>query len=558
MSDGTTRMPWADGPRQQPVSEPAKTVSTHLESPAGLEHWPNDIWSDYPFAYVRLTTLRVEGEVHLLFGCVEMLPREIQPLPGYNAPTLRLPRGATAKSSLTLLTLEAALRWYEDSLSGALTIPGTDGPARVCTVRLAPEPRFGDLVVARTPTVQVNWRSGPRMHRMVPMDALPESVAGMLTLSPGRSDLRNWLIEHCFIDLIANPDCAGGLVLLAANPIVREASHYPLRKLPDGGEVLGVRLVPRNDCSLDTIRVRLSELRPDGYSSMREISLDPLGEAEVILPQEVQDTALEVSCTRRGLLSAPPYTSFLRSVAFQIRPVHATMSVEVPARSKRRRGGRYEVPVAHPGLTSAGLVGRPAESGAAARLALLLGARAAAVGKLTEEIVFRDDPQFAVSLVRSLVSHAMSRVLFVDQYFSFDDIREFALSAWSGSCSISILTSTKVDWTKPLGHFATSKPHGDLMVSDLDGINRVRTRNGLPAVNVGIMDAPGFHDRFLIIDDAIWLFGNSFRSLGDGTVSMASKVRDASTLLPMLVNASTDAEPFTAYWGRIKPKGGAT
>jgi hypothetical protein len=382
--------------RQKPTGETAKIVSARKETPAGLEHWPDDIWSDYPFAYVRLTTLRVAREIHLLFGCVEMLPREIQPLPDYYAPRLKLRRGATATSSLTVLTLEAALRWYEDSRSGVLAIPGTDGPARVRTACLAPEPRLGNLVVARTPTVPVSWHSGPRMHRMVPMDALPEAVTGRLAPTPDGSALHAWLIEHCFIDLVANPDCAGGLVLLAANPIVRGVSEYPLRKLPDGREVLGVKLVPRSGSSLDTIRVRLSELRPDGHSLMQEVSLDPFGEAEVILPQEAQDTALEVSCTRRGLLSAPPHTGFLRSVGFEIRPVRATMSVEVPARSKRQD------------------------------------------------------------------------------------------------------------------------------------------------------------------DDAVWLFGNSFRSLGDGTVSMASKVRDASILLPMLVNASTEAESFVEFWGRTKPKGGAT
>jgi hypothetical protein len=290
---------------------------------------------------------------------------------------------------------------------------------------------------------------------------------------------------------------------------------------------------------------------------MQEVPLDPLGEAEVTLSQQVQDTALEVSCTRRGLLSAPPHTGFLRSIAFETRLVRATMSVEVPARSKGRDGSRYEVPVADSGLTVAGLAGRPAESGAAVRLALLLGTRTAAVGKPTEEVVFRDDRPFAVSFVRGLVSHARSRALFVDPYFSFDDIREFALSAWSGSCRISILTSAKAAWTKPLDHFATGKPHGDLMATDLEAINRIRTRNGLPSVNVGVMDDPGFHDRFLVVDDIVWLFGNSFRSLGDGTVSMASKVRDASILLPMLVNASTEAESFTGFWERIKPKGGA-
>jgi hypothetical protein len=544
--------------RQKPTGETGKIVSARKETPAGLEHWPDDIWSDYPFAYVRLTTLRVAREIHLLFGCVEMLPREIQPLPDYYAPRLKLRRGATATSSLTVLTLEAALRWYEDSRSGVLAIPGTDGPARVRTACLAPEPRLGNLVVARTPTVPVSWHSGPRMHRMVPMDALPEAVTGRLAPTPDGSALHAWLIEHCFIDLVANPDCAGGLVLLAANPIVRGVSEYPLRKLPDGREVLGVKLVPRSGSSLDTIRVRLSELRPDGHSLMQEVSLDPFGEAEVILPQEAQDTALEVSCTRRGLLSAPPHTGFLRSVGFEIRPVRATMSVEVPARSKRQDRSRYKVPVAASALTVASLVGRPAESGAAARLALLLGTRTAAVGRPTEEIVFGEDRQFAVSFVRSLVSHAMSRLLFVDPYFSFDDVRDFALSAWSGSCRVSILTSARAAWTKPLGHLATDKPHGELMVTDLEAINRVRTRNGLLSVNVGVMNVPGFHDRFLVVDDAVWLFGNSFRSLGDGTVSMASKVRDASILLPMLVNASTEAESFVEFWGRTKPKGGAT
>lgn len=539
------------------MGETGKIVSARAEYPAGLEHWPDELWSDYPLAYVRLVTLRTERESHLLFACVEMLPREIQPLPDYHAPQLKLPRGATAMSSLAVLTLEAALRWYEDALSGMLVIPGTDGPARVCAVRLAPEPRLGKFVVARTPTVPVSWHSGPRMHRMVPMDGLPEAVSKALTPTPSGCKLRDWLIEHSFIDLVANPDCAGGLVLLAANPIVRDMFHYPLRKLPDGREVLGVRLVPRNDCSLDTIRVRFSELRPDGHSSTPEVSLDPLGEAEVILPQEARDTALEVSCTRRGLLSAPPHTGFLRSIGFEGRLVRAMMSVEVPARSKARDGSRYEVPVADAGLAVAGEAGRPAESGAAARLELLLGTRTAPVGEPAEEVVFGNDRPFAVSFVRGLVSRAISRALFVDPYFSFDDIRDFALSAWSGSCRVSVLTSARAAWTKPLSHLATGKPHGDLMLADLEEINRVLNGNRLSAINVGVMGDPGFHDRFLVVDDIVWFFGNSFRSLGDGEVSMASKVRDASVLLPMLLDASAAAISFAEFWGRNRPKGNA-
>lgn len=518
-------------------------------SPADLEHWPNEIWSDYPVAYVRMTTLRVDGDIHLLFGCVELLPREIAPLPSHQAPRLNLPRGASAMSSLNVLATDVALRWYESVLAGPISIPGMDGPANIRTVRLAPEPHLGDLVVARTPTVPVAWTSGPRMHRMVPMEALPEGVAALLTPTSCRPALRDWMLEHCLIDLAAHPDCAGGLVLLAANPIIRHVSEYPLRKLPDGREVLGIRLVPRGGCSLDTIKVRLSEIRPDGIGFAQDIALDEFGEAEVILSQEARDTALEVSCSRRGLLHAVPHTGFLRSIGLEMRPVRATMSVEVPARSKAQPGSRHDVPVADSRLTVVSQVGRPAETGAPSRLESLLAARAQPVGRITEQVVFRDDRQFAITFVRGLVAHASSRALFVDPYFSFDDIREFALSAWLGSCTVSVLTSVRVGWTKRVQHLATKQPHGDMMIADLEQINRIRNSSGLSSVEVGIMGEPGIHDRFLVADDSVWHFGDSFRSLG-GALSMASKIRDMPSLLPMLLNAQAKAIPFAQYWAR--------
>ena len=139
-------------------------------SRAGLEHWPAEVWSDYAAAYVRLTTLRTDGDHHLLFGCVELLPREIAPLPSHRAPRLSLPRGASAMSSLTVLTPEAALQWYEGALSGMVALPGVDAPPTIRAVRLAAEPRLGDLVGARVATVPVGWQTGPRMHRLVPME----------------------------------------------------------------------------------------------------------------------------------------------------------------------------------------------------------------------------------------------------------------------------------------------------------------------------------------------------------------------------------------------------
>jgi len=87
------------------------------------------------------------------------------------------------------------------------------------------------------------------------------------------------------------------------------------------------------------------------------------------------------------------------------------------------------------------------------------------------------------------------------------------------------------------------------MIADLEQINRIRNGSGLSSVEVGIMGEPGIHDRFLVVDDAVWHFGDSFRSLG-GALSMASKVRDMPSLLPMLLDAQAHATAFAEYWAR--------
>lgn len=529
-------------------------MSAPEQPPVGLEHWPDDIWTDYPRAYIRLTTLRVARMTHLLFGCVELVPREIPPLPDYDVPQLKLRQGASAKSSLRVVDLEAAIRWYEASVSQRLTIPGTRTQGCIQSVRLAPEPRLGRLVVSTTQTVPVACHLGLRMHRMVPMDDLPAGVTDLLTDLNDGAKLRAWLRNNCFFDLVACPDCAGGLVMLAPNPILRAVSEYPSRTLPDGREVIGVRAVPRSGCSLNTIRLRFSELRLDGYSTMQEVSLDDLGEAEVTLPQKAQKTAIEVICTKRGLLSLPPHTAFLRSVSSEIWLSQDKMTVSVPPRTASRRGSRYDVAVSSCVWTVTGSVGHLPEGGAAYRLAELLRARPPASDAPAEEVVFRDDLDDAASFVRNLVSHARSRVIFVDRYFSFDDIREFSLAVRSGSCSITVLTGSEQKWSAPLAHLCSAELHGDILVKDLDYVNARRRQHNLSAIDVRVMCSPSFHDRFLVVDDAVWLFGGSFRSLGSGAISVAVKMRNAAVLLPTLIAAVEAAEPFDDYWSRTKKR----
>ena len=548
----------AAGPNRPSKSYPtikSQPVTHHPTPPAGLEHWPDEIWQDYKDAYIRLTTLHVEQRTHLLFACVELLPRETPTIPGYNTPRLKLRGGASARSSLRLLALADALRWYEESLQGSLPIPGCGQERPVSTIRLSPEPRLGELVIARIPTLPLRSCAGLRMHRMVPMEALPSSVSQQLAGQPAEKKLRPWLIEHCFFDLLACPDCIGGLVILADNPVLRAVSHYPLHTSTDGREIMHVRAIPRTGHSLDTIRLRLNELRPDGHSVAADVTLDALGEADVSLPQKACKTSLEVRCTRRGLLSSPPYTPFLRAASFEIRPVRGRIAIEVPARKAGRASSRYEIEMTDQNLVVPVLVGESEVSSAPPRLTLLLNSRSVPTGIPVEEVIFRDDRPFAVSFVRGLAANAINRILFVDPYFSFEDIREFALASKPRTLPIEILTGASANWTEQLKHSGSAASHGELMLADLKKINEFQLNWGLPAVNVSVMSNLVIHDRFLVVDNTVWQFGNSFRSLGTGPISTAVKIRQPSLLFTTLDEVIQKADNFQSYWDKVKNKG---
>lgn len=98
---------------------------------AELAPWRLD--EDYDGALVRLATLRLRTEQHLIFGYVELFPRGV-PLPeAFTAgdkpwPVPELRAGTLGYSVIAVAVVEA-LRWYEAAAGGAVTVPPLKPPA---------------------------------------------------------------------------------------------------------------------------------------------------------------------------------------------------------------------------------------------------------------------------------------------------------------------------------------------------------------------------------------------------------------------------------------------
>lgn len=84
--------------------------------------WPDNIWTDYSRAAIRLVTLAHYSPPHLLFAFVELLPDEI-PAPDPIDPQRENFGDYRLTGSLIVQDVRAAITWYESAATGNLSVP---------------------------------------------------------------------------------------------------------------------------------------------------------------------------------------------------------------------------------------------------------------------------------------------------------------------------------------------------------------------------------------------------------------------------------------------------
>lgn len=502
---------------------------------------------------------------HLLFGLVELLPREI-PLPAaipeeqYRAGSIRI------RHMLRPMVAREAVAWFESAMSGTLTVPSTAHQVRVGNV--APEPPIGSLVLADRPPISAAWHAQPRISRLVRMDDVTEPVRqpmdvgleGTRGTSPKigpkvRRAVRLWIAERVHFDLFGSDDCLGGMLLFAPNPVLRGASEAFVGTDVHGNDRIEVRTIGRQGADLSTLKVRIEEHRQDGTSWNQETRLDDIGRAIVTASGRVEKVTMWIDCATRGPLVRNDPTPLGRGVEVFSQIMDPGIVIVVPPRSKSTPATQQS---AHVVGSPEPPVGRVRPPSAPERLATLLrrrelrpGLEGEAFGLDKDEHVLVDDREGAVMLIRGLARRATTRLFFVDQYFGDRDLREFASAVMYGSCRVGILTG-RSHWNE-LDELTDRSALGALMLVAIEELNdRLRRPTG-GTFDVRIMEGQRkYHDRFLVVDDQAWLVGNSFNRLGMRDVSMVSPVRTPGPVLEMLEEDFARARPFAEVWAEIQ------
>ncbi|WP_027582034.1 VPA1262 family N-terminal domain-containing protein [Bradyrhizobium sp. Ai1a-2] len=537
--------------------------------------WPN-VTTDYHGALIRLVTMRAGGKQYLLFGYVELFPRDI-PVPkrfaaGQKPWTVPNIGGdvTLAASALPMATADA-LAWYEEAARGCVIIPQAAPTVEINAPPFGVEPALGRFCVGEPVPFSAQWHGGPRIHRLVPMEDPTEAVLRLRSSSAARE----WLAENAGFDPFEREEWVASLSLVAPDPLLSGVAHFTRDRKAGGSEQLVFQAHRRHynnypDADAEALQLVMLQRRPAGWTEILPTSFDRDGFALKDFAEPVSETGFAIVCPSRGLIRMIPPTHWMEQINIGLGLVNKVFDVEVPAGGRRKPASRYKTGR----MTDAGSVqvgealprsgairvvelqevrkGRIARQSAPQQL---FGVHEANKDELTGDDLARMRRE-AESYVAGLVSHATRRVVFVDPDFGVRELQNYALRVTRDGVDVTVLTGAPhlrnvrsedaAEGSCADQKTASSVPPGVQMLGQL---RHIESRLGPSAPNVFVMPGskkPLFHDRFLVTDDTVWASGPSFNELGE-RIGLISRVHEPSVVIAAIERALSQSKPL-ADW----------
>ncbi len=413
------------------------------------------------------------------------------------------------------------LNWYREASKGTLTVPlpadaaeqgkFDGGPLRA--PRLIEEPAwprlgfpapdqtlFGGLMKTY-PTPFLGPGAAPaRIHRLM---ASADPDLDSLTDDPL---VRDWLAPRIHFRIEEYPELLGGLVLVAPDPQVENVSQYFVRDRHQK-ERLITQIQPRPNQQLDNLNLTILEERLGVISTFRQLPVPSDGVVITEAPAEIRASGYMLGHPERGLIDFQTPTPFIRTIG--ITTETSSRLVKLKTReSKKKDAGIREHQIHERALGANSLIGESEpQPGPYARFWEAAAQRVVRSQARTSDQRWIDDPAAARAFLRDLIGGARQDVFVADCFLGGEDLGGYLHFVSRLDVHIKILTSREA-----------FKPDRGAAIRQMNAsIESLRDR-GFRQIDVRIMrnsdGAPLLHDRFLVVDGAVWLTGNSLNSIG--------------------------------------------
>lgn len=462
---------------------------------------------DYGAAVVHVAWERKKSHRTLLLAWVELLPSEIARPHDEGETWLRIQSNRDNHLHVrhAVTTAERGVRWYRDCARGIAVRPENDGslpdPALdVVTLAMSPiddEPRWPNLICTNSPILPFlnNWYACPRVHHLL----APAFAIGSLWNEGQRAVAEQWLSTQLHFDLAEHAFLWGSVHLVAPNPVFRDLDQQLESSENSTQERILLHVQARAGHSVAGLHLRFLEQRPTGLSISKQSTLTGPS-ISLQFNHILSETAVEIHDPRRGLLWFEPPTHFLKSVGLQ-------MSIASGQRViSDEHGPLVKVPlVTDFPPTSVGTPAPIPKTSAVMQLVEASTRHQASVERRPLERWFSGQHDEAIAMVHALIQNAFHRVVIVDPYFGRSELRFAVVSRVR--VPVFVLTSNDglVDREKK----------GEPQEAFVTSVDRFVATPNINPLEVRVMPGAGIHDRFLVIDDRVFLLGSSLNRFGD-------------------------------------------
>lgn len=496
--------------------------------------------ADYGAAVLRLAwdLNRKTKARTLLCAALELLPHEVPPPLDLPERTTVLSNGHRLYSTDRVLSLRQGLDWFELARAGrvlrpdpdgTLGLPRDDSPTFTDTPR-GEVPRAPLLALAsRAVPFVADWQLPPRVRSLIPTafsaDGLWENREREAALAWLRADLQ--------FDFQMFPEYWGSIHFVAPNPVFRRI-HGSIDRA-SGRPEFTVAVELRAGKRPAELHYELESMGPTGTVFLSKVRLaTPI--TRFFLPGEPEMLSERVFEERRGLLyelrsfalMADVGTSVTLNMASEVRNVSSTLPDGTAA--------DYSVTLKGRSIEAIQIGAARETGGATARLREAAMTRERRTSGEARQRWFRDQVRDATEELRKIVRRASRQVWVADPYFQGDDLHRVLLAVTDPEIPVRVLAGAE--------HLQQARAKVENCETLQLRIDEAHAAGRMNPLTVRIMrGTPALHDRFLRIDDELWMLGSSLNSFG-GRGTMLLRVPDPDPVLNDLEQIWADSQDF--------------
>jgi len=527
------------------------------------------IESDYKSARIRTALYREGNKRHLIFASIELCPNELH-LPKECEANQFIIQNSSSRvfelNTFHIADIAEAINWFngkaENLLPNYLKFEDLDF--------LTEPPEFPKLSYSRAKcSFAPHWANDPRISRKIPLEEPVNSITNLAdeirtaksveaeTLMESQKNLldaQTGLTQFLGFDPFTNVDFLQNKVLLAPNPVFRSFFWNPIKNENDEEIDIFVSIEPRERVEQPDLHIRLFEHRNGSITNATTKLLSSLETSFLWkIGREVSQVSWEVICERRGLISKSEPHGLIRQFISTINPITQVNSIEIP-KGGRRKPEQIVTTQSHgkPIISKVGS-GTDPES-PLLRLTPREKQRDIHInGNLQNQFLLDKGQTAAQNTLRALINKAKSELIIVDPYFGYRELGIYGYANEQYGVTPKILTGSqflKDDFIHP----ADNNSEGEWCyilprMSRGDRLNQaVATNHSQLPINIKVMSGEGtsIHDRFLVIDNDVWMLGPSLNEVGE-RLGVLVKLHKPSELVERLVEI-WDNCPSLSEW----------